>query len=432
MSVSLPKVIDYSEPLETLPPDTQSFQVVCNPISGSTFKAGSQIDVDLGNRGFVIPDSIQIRYTMTTSNSVASYMCGTPLYSPFLRLSTMINSLTTENISNYNVIANHLCTMGLSVSDKLGLQFAYGYTANDGGALTPMSNEVTDGGYFAINGVKPVAGPLPCALSSSEKLIPLFALNGIRLTFTLDSIANMFSLLTPAEGAVALPTDFTISNFEVVYQCVDFGASVQDAVLSGGDIRIKSQTFGSAIQTIPSGTSGQLSLIYNLKYQSIKSLFLSCGGATRTVSANGNMDAYEITTAGDYSFTVNGISYPQRALSVLNNRAGILQMLRQAMGSIYDKNNSMSINSYEFLSQADPGQTTSTTAPAKFIVGVPVDKLRLSRGGYFSGITASSSPITANVNITTATTQAYNAMLIVAADYIFKIDPMTRQVVIIS
>lgn len=428
-AISLPDVIDYSRPLETLPPETMSFQQVCNPVSGSSFKAGSQIDVDLGSRGFLVPDSLMIRYKATTANVALAYACGTPLYSPFLRVSTMINSLITENLSNFNVIANMQTSLSMNVADKLGRQYSYGY---DTGAITPESNEVTDGGVYGINGSKFLAGPLPCALSFSEKLIPLFALNGIRLTFTLDSIANMFSTITNAEGAVALPTDFTISNFEVCYQCVDFGSQVEQIVLSNGDIRIKSQTFGSSVQSIPTGTSGQIALVFNQKYSSVKSLFLNNGGGTRTLSANGNMDSYEITTGGDYSFTLNGIQYPQRPLSVLNNRAGVLEMLRQAMGSIYDKNNSMSINTFEFLTQGDEGQTTSTQAPAKFWVGVPTDKLRLAKNGYFSGVSTSSSPISANINITTATTQPYNVMLICACDYIFKIDPMTRQVVIVS
>jgi hypothetical protein len=428
-AISLPKVIDYGEVLETLPPDTISFQQVCNPVSGSSFSAGSQIDVDLGSRGFLVPDSLMVRFQMTTANVATSYMCGTPVYTPFLRLNTMINSINTETLNNYAVLANLLTNTGMDVAQKLGVQYAYGYQE---GAVTPMTNENLDGGYFSANTSKPVSAPLPCALSFSEKLIPLFALNGIRLTFTLDSIANMFSLIDPTETAVALPTNFTITNFEVCYQCVDFGKDVENMVMSSGDIRIKSQTFGSSIQSVASGTSGQQNLVYNLKYSSIKSLFLNMGGATRTVSANGNLDSYDITTAGDYQFQLNGIMFPQRALSVLNNRAGILQMLRQAVGSIFDKNNSLSINTYEFLSQGSEGQTTSPTAPAKFWVGVATDKLRLAKGGYFSGVPSGSSPITAQINITTATTQAYNVMLIACADYIFKIDPMTRQVVIVS
>ena len=64
MSVALPKVVYYSEPMYSLPPNTQSFQVVCNPVSGSSFGPSSQIDVDLGSRGFLDPKSLMIRYKL--------------------------------------------------------------------------------------------------------------------------------------------------------------------------------------------------------------------------------------------------------------------------------------------------------------------------------------------------------------------------------
>ena len=432
----LPDVIDYSEPLKSLPPNTQSFQQVCYPISGSTFVSGSSIDVDLGNRGFLVPDSLMIRYKGTTANVAAAYMCGTPIYTPFLRLNTQINSTNTENLSNYNVLANFITNTNLNVAQKLGLQAAYGY-GTDVDATTPITNEDVDGGYFGANGSNSVAGPLHCALSSCEKLIPLFALNNIRLTFTLDSLANMFSVLTPASTAavpvaVALPTEFTISQFEVCYQCVDFGQEVQQMVMTQGEIRIKSQTFGTSIQNLASGSNGQNNLSYNLKYQSIKALFLNSGATTRTVSANGNLDSYDVSTAGDYQFAVNGLVYPQKVLSSKNNKSGILQMLREALGSIYDKNNNMSINTYEFDTAAVPNTLTTTAKAAKFWVGVSTDKLKLPYGGMFSGVPSSASPIGVQINLSAATTQAHNVMLIACADYIFKIDAMSRQVVIVS
>ncbi len=37
---------------------------------------------------------------------------------------------------------------------------------------------------------------------------------------------------------------------------------------------------------------------------------------------------------------ISGISYPQKALSALSNRAGIFNELRRAMGSLFNNNNS--------------------------------------------------------------------------------------------
>jgi hypothetical protein len=55
---------------------------------------------------------------------------------------------------------------------------------------------------------------------------------------------------------------------------------------------------------------------------------------------------------GEYSLSISGVQYPQKSLSAINNKSGILQELRKTIGSIYDKTNSMSINTVEF-SQID-------------------------------------------------------------------------------
>lgn len=430
MSVALPKVVDYGESMYSLPPNTQSFQVVCNPISGSSFPQNSQIDVDLGSRGFMDPKSLLIRYKITNASGASvNYICGTPVYSPFLRLTTMMNSQTVETINNYNVVANMLTNLTKDVSQKLGEQAAYGYYDESN---TPVTNEQTDSGIFPSNGgSKFVSGPLYCSLSSCEKLVPLNLLNGIRLTFTLDSVANIFSTLdTGGVAIVNQTTNYTITNFEVLYNCIDFGDEVKNMVASMDRIRIKSQTWASSIQSITQGVSGQQNLIFNHKFSSVKALFLNMGGVDRTKSANANMDSYNVAgISGDYQFQIAGINYPQRVLSCNSNYGGILQMLRQAIGSVFDKQNAMSINSVEFFKISANG--TTPTVPGKFWLGVSTEKLKVP-GSFFTGISTEASPISAIINIGTATSQGHNAMMIVNADLIYEIDPQTKQVVVIQ
>lgn len=433
MSVALPKVVDYNEPMYSLPPNTQSFQVVCNPISGSSFTQSSQIDVDLGARGFLVPNSLFIRYRFNVDINAANpaYMCGTPVYTPFLRVSTVINSMTTETINNYNVIANMLTNLNKDTAQKLGEQFNYGYGIAASTAV--VDNENIDGGLFTTDSAKSLSAPLICSLSSCEKLIPLFLLNGIRLTFTLDTIANMFSKIdnTGSATAAVLPDGYILDNFEVVYQCVDMGEEVKNMVASMDRIRLKSQTFSSSIQTLASGANGQQNLIYNHKFSSVKSLFLNMGGADRTnYSANGNFDSYNVATSGDYSFIIGERVVPQRVLSAGNNAGGIITMLRQAIGSVFDKNNAMSINAREFTQSVSNTKTT-TVYPSKFWVGVSTEKLKIA-GSFFTGVSTEASPISAIINISTATSQIHNIMLIVNADLIYEIDPQTKQVVVIQ
>ena len=117
-------------------------------------------------------------------------------------------------------------------------------------------------------------------------------------------------------------------------------------------ILIKTSSYNTSIAPIASGANGNINLIYNLRYASIKSAFLNFGGTSTDDaegSANKNMDSFDVTAGdGDYSLQIAGISYPQKSLSTKMNKAGIMNELRRAMGSLFNNNNSMSINTLEF------------------------------------------------------------------------------------
>ena len=210
----LPKVVDYSTPLATMPDGTVNYLVSNTPINNSSFTAGSTIIVDLNNvPAFLDPASLSFRYkyTATTSsiaaaasNSVGinSGIVGCPAYTPFLRVDILANSAVVESINNYNTLATMLTNVGLGTSDKLGQQFSLGYAGVSGDAT--MSNQTnTDGiviqsaaaltvtqAVTAVTQSNYISAPLiGCSLSSAEKLLPLDYVNW-RIQLTLDSLAK--------------------------------------------------------------------------------------------------------------------------------------------------------------------------------------------------------------------------------------------------
>ena len=251
------------------------------------------------------------------------------------------------------------------------------------------------------------------------------------MEFTFESVANITSNLSADDKA----TDYEITNFEVVYNVIDFGAEIQRQIMAENPkILIKTSSYNTSVAPIAQNASGNINLIYNLRYASIKSAFLNFGGSSTsdTVgSANKNMDSFDVTAGdGDYSLQIAGMSYPQKSLSSLNSRAGIFNELRRASGSIFNNNNSMSINTLEF--SKNDGNGTETTIPAKFWVGFNLQKLTIESKAFFSGVSTQNSPITAIINSNHSTTQAFNAMLIAVYDAIIQIDTQTKQCVIIS
>ena len=433
MSEFLPSAVNYSEPLAVLPPDAQNFSVACVPSNGSSFGASSIIQVDLGSRGFLDPASLMIRYKyqLNTAGVTVGKIAGTFPYTPFQRLETLVNSQSIESIRNYNTVGNMLTNLQLSVADKYGQQAAYlcgdptavpNFEQLDGHLCAASVAGVGESGYLSA--------PLHCSLSYAEKLIPLFAIGGVRLQLTMDTLANMCSNLTGDAGATL--TGFSITNFEVVYNCVDLGAAAQAEVLRmNPKIKIKTQSFSTSVAPLASGLSGSQNFIFNQRFASVKSAYLNMGGTDATKSANKNMDSYDITSGnGDYQLNIGGVCYPQKSLSTVNNKAGIFQELRRSMNTIFGSNVAMSINAVEWNKSS--ASATSYDVPAKFWVGINLQKLSIPQRAFFTGVSTQNSPITAVVNIGTATAHAHNVMLVLNFDMIYEIDTMTKQTLIIQ
>ena len=55
MAEYLPSCVNYAEPLAVLPANAQNYLYASVPCNGSSFTAGSIIQVDLGSRGFLDP-----------------------------------------------------------------------------------------------------------------------------------------------------------------------------------------------------------------------------------------------------------------------------------------------------------------------------------------------------------------------------------------
>ena len=428
---ALPSLVNYQEPLVVLPPETQNFNYSAVPVNGSTFGPSSQILVDLGNRGFLDPASLYFKYRITYTGSTANdtiSIVGTPAYTPFLRLDTFANSQSIETINNYNTVANMYVNLSMNTSDKMGQQYNLGY--ND----STLANENTDGCVLpalpaGLTVSQFYSAPLLGLLGSSEKLVPLFLLNNVRVALTLDTAANVSSNITADKKA----TTFSITNFEICYNMIDMGRDVeQEIIRMNPKLRIKSSSFSTSIApTIPSASSGSVSLVYNMRYASVKGIVASFGGTAANQSANKLFDSYDITTGnGDFQFNIGGVNYPQKSLSTLNNKAGLMMELRRAMGSILTNNVSLAVNVNEF-SIVD-GSATSVVKPGKFWVAQNLQKLTVNQKAFFTGVSTQLAPINLNINLGSVTTQAYTPLLVLLYDAIIEIDTATKQVLMIQ
>ena len=416
MSVILPSSVSYGESLPALPDNTQCINIATAPTNGASFTAGQQIYLDLVNRGFLVPDSMYLSYSYVSANAAATpELIGCPAVTSFNRLDVQVGSMTLDTIQQYNIFYHMISNISLDVAQKYGNQYNLGYL----GATGVPTLEQLDGRVLGINETGSFAFPLVSLLSNAEKLIPLFAMPQVRIVLTMESIANMFT-------STAVPTAWTISNVQLRYKVVDFGGAVEQIVLGSSDkLYIKSQSFSLSSQTLAAASTGFIELVYNQRYASVKSLFAING--VGTAASNKAFDSVDLTGGtGDYSFAVGGVLYPPAPINVRTSKAQAMLELRSAVGSIFDKNNNMSINTIEFGYNGTAAACT-VSAPGKFYVGTSTE--RLNSNNLLTGISTQNSPISYRIN-SGQSIGANNSTvsLIVNYDALIEVDCMTRQV----
>jgi hypothetical protein len=417
MSVVLPNSMNYTT-APSLPDTTQLINVAAAPSNGNSFTQNNQIFLDLVQRGFLDPSSLYLSYTIAHTGATANstYMIQNPAYQPIQRLDVQVGSTNVETIQSYNLLAGALLSnVMMSTAEKYGMQVCYVYNSDASGVVL----ENLDGRLFtSATETFSVAVPLVCILSNAEKLIPLNLMPAIRIALTLESIANIYG--------GTLPSTYTITNVQLRYKVYEFGGAVEDMVTKmnpDGKFYIKSQSFGVSSQTLPSSSSGFQELVYNSRYASIKSLYAVMGSNR----ANKQFESVDLTAGtGDYCFSIGGNLYPQIPLSARTNKAGILQELRSATGAIMDRNNSMSINTFEF--NINDNVATVWNAPAKFFIGTSTERIDPNSSAILSGVSSQNSPITFRINLGSASTSANSTIsLVVNYDALLEIDAVNRQ-----
>jgi hypothetical protein len=415
----IPDSFDYSEQLNHLPKGVQNTLISCSPNNGSSFTYGQIIQVDLLTRGSIDPESLSIRYKLSTTNVVGTLMCGTPVYTPFAKLETQINSQTIESISNYNVLCNNLVNVSMDVSQKYGRQPCYGYNGNG----TTSSLESMDGRTMAVNEVNTYSAPLICMLSNAEKVIPAYLSTGIRLLFTVDVAANMFANTFTASA-------FAITNFEVVYNLISIPDLESRVMNSNIPFNIKSNSYNvSSYPLNVSGGAGNITLPFSISYSSIRALFFHFASTTGTGTVNGVYDSPDPTNgSGSYQISVSGVCYPQKPLNTFDNKSSIMQELYRTQGSIFNANNSMSIDNVEFY--AIDGTTTTIDKPAKFLLGFNLNVVQYNN--IFSGLNSNNSPINLLITTNGAILAAHNTLMLTNYDCLIQFDPSTKTVIIVK
>jgi len=421
MATAIPQQLNYAAgSLNSLPEGTNSQTMVVVPSNGSSFNTdGAIITFDLPSRGYLQPSTMYLRYKCSVVGATSkAEMKGVPAYTPFVNSTVIIGSQVVESIQNYGALQNVIINTKLDVAGKQSYAYGLGFSSTsvdtmNGRELAAVTGEEWD-----------MAAPLNNVIANCDHLVPLKHMGLVRLQLTMDALANMFTTTTQ--------TSITLENLELVYDVVEFGSDTEAVVASladeNGNIMIKSQSYSTSSQTLPTTVAGTQELIFNVRLSSIKSLFTILGGAGTNMVNGSYYDSCDITNdLGSYQFFVAGVPYPARPLSALQNKAGIFQELTDCWGGnasdMYGAR--MSILQDEFA-VLEPG-TTTTESPAKFFVGVNTERLPES-STLLTGVSSQLTPIHLRIEFGSyETTEAHLITLVTLHDVIVNCNILTKQ-----
>merc|ERR1712086_679894 len=121
--MSLPKEINYTEQMTSLPTNTQSKSIVISPANLTTLSTttGGTAQFNLQNTGFIIPSSMYIRGKVAVvgaGNNAPMFQRGIPSYSLFSASSVIIGSQVVEQINGFGRLATALVDLKLSPAGK--------------------------------------------------------------------------------------------------------------------------------------------------------------------------------------------------------------------------------------------------------------------------------------------------------------------------
>lgn len=428
MSFAIPPSADFSNALSLpqLPAETSNRQSVVRSNNGSTYSDTQQVVFDLPQSGMLDPATLILRYksTYTTVGAAAggtnSVILGGAAYSPIARMETQCGSKLVQSIANYGPLYHQLLNYKLNVAQRCSAAIHFGWDNTSLAVAQAQSTSNLNGYALPVAaGTRVISNGLPIMniLSGAEKLVPLFALEQFRLTITLDSLPNYMNLGTGQTCTVVH------SNFELVYDSIFFGAQYEAAFKSiPQSVFIKSSGWSTFAQPIAaSAGSGNIDLTYPVRYSSARALFMLFQS---TAAINKNFDTFDLggIYGATYQWTVDSQSYPQSALDTLNNKAGTLLELKNA---VYSSSHDMASYNMSILPAAwavAAANATVTTQPSAFTIGTSLEKCQGLNSFALNGISTKAAGIQARISCNGAS-MAATGLLICCFDYLMVINP---------
>jgi hypothetical protein len=359
--MALPQSLNYNLP-SSIADETRSYTVNVSP-SGVTSVQGQVVALPYaaasgGNMGafpqniisFDLPSgqspsvfmdcretSLTFRLTWVTTTlaggaSTQANLIGSAS-SFFDSLSVYSNNVPLELIQNYNLLFNNMLNNSVNLTQRNGgCSVMMGCNDNIAKAtgIDLYSGATAKTSYYTFT------VPLLSILGLNNidnKLFPVGSIGNLNLQL---QTANLYPVST---YCTTIPTTMPgysglLDNFVLNMKYIDIGQSAYNLLRSASlnnKWLIKSRTFTASSATIPSGSSGQSNLMFQIRNSSVNSLFFQFStNGSLALCPNGNYDAINPMCTSLQVSIGGGVKVPQRSLNPTQNPSGVYSMLASA------------------------------------------------------------------------------------------------------
>lgn len=470
-AVSLPAEMQLGSLDYSLPPEARSYQVKVQPSNTSAI-VSPDISIGAGIEGTDLPfPSQQIIFDLpcgsspstfldnrfTTLNFTATYAVGavasaTAITSANLRSNansffdrmyiTSQNGQILEDITEYSLVNDLLINfqMNNAVRDGTAMQFGFEDSAtsntSQGHTIAPFNADVAAAGETCSYSYSvPVLSGLVGALS--DKMLNIGRTSKLQLILQTSSVLPITFINTTASNA-ASSIKVTLSNISITCEYIDIGGSalkMLDQTLVNNQAYIHGVSYRVTSNTIPAGTSGNLSLLAGIRNSSVKSLFVKYVDNLVNSLTNGSVNSKydgKNPSINAWSLNIGGMRYPSNPLNPLLQPSQAFSECEKAIGSFNNAQFQSSITRARYCKLAKGGTTpgdtststdrnyslsSSATAQCQFFMGYCLEVC--AKRGLLSGLNCSSAPVFVENNLAVSCDNAQLVYVMAMIDCIF-------------
>jgi hypothetical protein len=361
-SIGLPKTVDFSLPPQLSPSSNSRFvsiapsgitQTSTVSIPQTPFVAASggplmpftqqllAFDIPCGGSPVTFIDTTQttinfrLVWNVTTASvggtgaimniisSLASFISSIILYS---------NNTPLETINNYDLLHNLLLNATLNSAQRQANAFQFGADSN---TMTGIDLPIGTAATYYFNCSLPLVSLI--GINGNSKMFPIGLLQNMQLQILTNQFMPISSYCTVVPTTMPSAT-ITLDTWSLCLKYVDLGMETANLLaqnLQGGKLYIKASTYTNSNTTIPTGSSGNQSLILQIRNSSVKSIFCTIGSqALPLVCPNFLYDSIN-PSISSLQLSIPSIGYriPNKPLNPLSRPAETQNHFMMAFGS---------------------------------------------------------------------------------------------------